>query len=698
MKPTLLAALFILISAVSITGNAQNIYAITVNTNTSGFPAFASCTNCVYNISSGVTLTVNSTAACTHCTFNGGTVSIVSPSSLTLNGLDSFKNSTVLINQPFSTSSPDTLVFYGDSVAFNTTMSLNNGRTTIDSSKVAITAGDPLTLYKGTFSKDSLHLNANLTLSNTIDTISNSNVSVASGVTINANQTTFISSTLAFAGSSSMTVSGGMNSSNSNYYLAGTSTINSTAATNLSGDNIVESGTTNNFTSAYTFTANNTNFTLNGSAGKLTASQGFTTTGIGGSITAATGSTITSAYTITLTNETVNLTGTTFTGSQGLTTSGGSFSAASSTVSASNAVSLTNTPTTITSSTFSGQSLTTSGGTFKATSSTVSITNAISLTNTADTVISSNYSGQSISTSAGTFYANNSTLNSTYTATFSNTQAKLVGNTSLTAQQLSLQNGTWFAVGDGTLGSTANINLTYSSSEDATSTLAIANNNNYLKSSTTGTGNCGGAYPHACASGYVYGCATITNGGSPVYCTVLAIASMNLSAAVTGPGQVALTWTDNETSNAEHYTIQRNTGNNAWTDIGTTTAGNTTGDYYFTDANAPAGNVDYRIQRTDADGNILYSPVASVNLTLAGSSLSIHPNPAIGGRFYINTPYTGEMVVNVYTSTGQLLLHTSLQGQTQYSIQLPEQNLSMSAVVVQTISQNGNGAFTVLVR
>jgi hypothetical protein len=161
---------------------------------------------------------------------------------------------------------------------------------------------------------------------------------------------------------------------------------------------------------------------------------------------------------------------------------------------------------------------------------------------------------------------------------------------------------------------------------------------------------------------------------------------------------VALTWTDNETATAaDHYSIQRSTGNNEWSDIGTVAAGSASGDYYFTDANAPTGSIDYRIQRTDADGNISFSAVASVTLALAKSSISIYPNPAIGGHFYINTPYTGEMVVNVYTSTGQLLLHTSLQGQTQYSIQLPALNLSLSAVVVQTISQNGNGAFTVLV-
>jgi hypothetical protein len=674
---------------------------ITSNTSTSTYGTGAICTYCTINISPGVTLNINNAASCNQCTFNGGTVQITA-TGFSLNKQTVFNNSTILINQPFNTSSPDTLVFNGDSVAFNTNLTLANGRTSINNSKVSVAASTTLTLKTGTFSKDSLHLNGNLTLSSGIDTIANSNVDVASGVTINANQSTFISSTLAFAGSSSMTVAGGMNSSNSNYYLAGTSTINSTAATNLSGDNIVESGSTNNFTSAYTLTTNNANFTLNGSAGSLTASQGYNATG--GSLTAATGSTISSAYTATFSSTAINLTGTTLTASQGFTTSGGSFSASSSIVNGSGgAVSLTNTASTITSSTFTGQSLTTSGGTFKATSSTISSTNAISLTNTADTLISTNYSGQSISTFSGTFYANNATINSTYTATLVNTQARLVGNTNFTAQQLSLQTNTWFAIGDGTLGTSgtsARVNLTFSAAEDATSTLAIANNNNYLQSSATGSVSCGGAAPqHACATGYIFGCSTIKNSAAPVGCTVLTAASINLSAAVTGPGQVALSWTDNETATAaDHYTIQRNTGYNEWTNIGTTAAGSTTGDYYFTDANAPTGTVDYRIQRTDADGNIAYSSVASVTLALAGSPLSIHPNPAIGGRFYLNTPYTGETVVNVYTSTGQLLLHTSLQGQTQYLIQLPLQSLSLSAVVVQTISQNGNGAFTVLVR
>jgi hypothetical protein len=654
MKPILFAALFTLISAISLSANAQT-HNITSNTNSSTLAYFSTCSPCTFNISSGVTLTINSNATCTNCIFNGGTVNI-SSGTLALAGVDSFKNEIVKINNSFSLPSSG-VVFYGDSVAFNVAMSLTGGRTELDSSRVSVNAA--LTLDEGTIYKDSLHLNNNLTFNYSTDSIAYSNIDVASGVTITAATSNIINSTFGFAGNSQMNFDYGMNSTGSNYYLGGTSAINVPNAATLSGDNVAMIGTTNSFTVGNGLTTTNTNFNLAGTAGTLSV-QSLTTNG--GSIKAATGSTISSTYAIGMTSTPTTLTGTSFGGSQ-LTTSGGSFTATNSPVSSTYAVSFTNTPASFSNSTFTGSQLSTTG-------STLTLTNE------------------------------NATF--TYAASMSGTDVAIHGNSGFTASSLSLNSGTWFAIGDGTLGTSttsAHVNLTYSASEDATSTLAIANNNNYLQSSATGSVSCGGAAPqHACAAGFTYGCATIKNNTAPVGCTLLALASMNLSAAAAGPDQVTLTWTDNETNTADHYTIQRNTGNNAWSDIGTIAAGSTTGDYYFTDANAPAGAVNYRIQRTDADGNILYSPVASVTLASANSPVSIYPNPAIGGHFYLNTPYTGEMVVNVYTSTGQLLLHTALRGQTQYSIQLPAQNLSLSAVVVQTISQNGHGAFTLLVR
>ena len=101
--------------------------------------------------------------------------------------------------------------------------------------------------------------------------------------------------------------------------------------------------------------------------------------------------------------------------------------------------------------------------------------------------------------------------------------------------------------------------------------------------------------------------------------------------------------------------------------------------------------------RTDANGTITYSPISTTTVAAAIARIGIHPNPATGGRFYLSTTDADEIVVNVYTSTGQLLLHTALQGQTEYPIQLPTQTLSLSTVFVQVVSHNSTQTFTVLV-
>jgi hypothetical protein len=775
----LLTVLFL--TAVYLTGNAQIIVNITANTNSSIYGPGVFCQNCTINISAGDTLFFNSSCGCDSCRFIGGTVDFISGSSFALSGVDSFKNETVLISQPFTAASG--VVFYGDSVAFNTTaaMNLSTGRTVIDSSRVSVNGGG-LTLADATMSKDSLHLNSNLTLSNAVDSFSGSNIDVASGVKITAAQTNIVNSAFGFAGSSSMTINNGMTSSGSKYYLTGTSTISSTNATSLSGDSILMSGTTSGFSSGNGLTTTNTNFTMKGTASTL-AAQSLNSTG--GSITAASGSTInvtdgatlsgtatslsgtvanvqsltytngsltTSGSNITVTNA-ASLSGTTTTlGNtrftiQSLTTSGGTFNATGDNVNSTNAISLTNTPTTISGGAFNGSQLTTSGGSFSASGATVTSTFAVSLTNTPASFTSSTFSGSALTTSGSTFSLDNTKATIKFANSFTGTAVTMSGTSSLTGQSatlsgasltmsgnssvnvtfaysstgsdtflygtdtvtsgsMSIGSSSYFDVGSGSLGTTANsafVNVSGGFNTDNTSTFAIASYNNYLNTTNsslkTNTISCGGASPqNACTLDYVYGCATIKN-NIGTQCTVLAVASINLSAANAGEGKVALSWTDNETSTAaDHYSIQRSTGNDQWNAIGTIAAGSATGDYYFTDANAPAGDVDYRIERTDANGNTLYSTVSSVNVALAVAQISIHPNPASGGRFYVTTPSTGQVVVNVFTTTGQLLLRTSLKGQMQYPVELPSQLLPGTIVIVETISQTGTASFPLLLR
>jgi len=285
----------------------------------------------------------------------------------------------------------------------------------------------------------------------------------------------------------------------------------------------------------------------------------------------------------------------------------------------------------------------------------------------------------------------------------SGTSALLSGTSTFSTGSLSLSSNSFFQIGDGTGVSTANVTLASTLTEDASSTLTVAADNNYLNSQTsnliTNTDNCGSGYPNACATDYLYGCATVTNGQLAVACVTLALANFNLTAAVTGAKQVGLNWTDNESGSADHYTVQRNTGNLNWTDIGTVAANSATGTYTFTDLNAPVGTIEYRIVRTEANSNDGYSDVVTVTIasTATNTQIGLFPNPATGGRFYLTTNGTEELLVNVYTTTGELLYRTALQGQTQYPIQLPSQPQSLSAIVVQTIYQNNSQSFTVLV-
>lgn len=692
----------LLLAALSQAGIAQSTYNITTSANTSSFSSNPICTNCNVVISPGVTVTVDNIASCTNCTFTGGTVSIVSGSNFTLNGVDSFKNETVLLGASFNM---NTLAFYNDTVAFTATMNLSNGRTDIDSSKVSVIAGTTLTLNKGTIYKDSLHLNGNLSFTNSVDTFAYSNIDVASGVTISANQSNFINSTFGFTGSSSMSVVNGMTSTGSNYYLGGTSTISSSSTT-LSGDNIVMTGSTNSFSTTNNLTTTNTNITMNSTtSGTLSASS---LTSTGGSITAATGSSITITNGISLTNTPTTLTGSTFSGNS-LTTSGGSFTATGSTVKSTNAVSLTNTTTALTSSTLTGNSLSTSGGSFGLTSSTATITNADNFSGTAVTMNgNAKLTGNSGGLSTGASLTMNGTSSITVTNAFnvSASQAYMNGGSTLSANSMSISGGSWFKIGNGTLGTlatSAHVSISNGFSVDNTSGMGIANNNNYLQTSNstlkTNTLSCGGGgTQNACTTGFVYGCSTINNTGGTA-CIVLAIADLSLTAVPAGATTVALSWSDAQSATAGYYLVQRSTGDNAWTTIVTLNAGGyTAGDYHFEDQAAPAGTVDYRIARVDQDGATLYSKTVSVTIGRTATTIGIYPNPATGHTFFVTTSNTGELVVNVYTMTGQLLQRTALKGQLQYPIQLPAQLLPGTAVIVQTISQAGTQAFPLLLR
>jgi hypothetical protein len=271
--------------------------------------------------------------------------------------------------------------------------------------------------------------------------------------------------------------------------------------------------------------------------------------------------------------------------------------------------------------------------------------------------------------------------------------------------QLILQSTSAIYVGDGT--TTSGAYLYYN-----TSNLDIVDNSfikvlgsanyyfnwhayNYYATSTTGTAT---AYS-GLATPYTYGCGILNKSGAGS-CAVLAISEIDLTAVVAGSNTAALTWSDPQSSTAGSYEVQRSTGNNPWVTIADISAVTNQAGYHYEDASAPAGTDDYRIVRIDQHGDPSYSAVSSVTITAAAISgdIRLYPNPATGHTFFITTPNTEQLTINIFTLTGQLLSRQSLQGQVQYQLLLPSQLLPGNAVIVQAITTTGKQAFPLLLQ
>jgi hypothetical protein len=351
----------------------------------------------------------------------------------------------------------------------------------------------------------------------------------------------------------------------------------------------------------------------------------------------------------------------------------------------------------------------------------------------------STITGSTFTVNAGQFYANIAatisgstlTINNSSTVKADDGQFSLSNSTlfmngssafSMSSGPLALSNNSEIIIGDGSGGSTAslffnggsgttgvnihdnslikvangknsyqnNAAYTYTSSTGATSSYATQSNTiSCNHGAVTGNAN-------NCTSNYVYGCATM-NGSGALACTVLATASLDLTAQLEGTGTVTLSWSDAGNGNTDHFQVQRSSNGSDWSTLGTVTGnGYAAGEYHYNDPAAPAGTDYYRIAQTDKNGQLQYSTVSTVTIAPSTGAVSIYPNPITGHIFFIRSASTEELVLNIFTLTGQLLFHTSLKGQTQYPIHLPSSAAANSAIVVQVIGNTHTQAFTLL--
>jgi hypothetical protein len=579
----------------------------------------------------------------------------------------SFDNDTVIINTSIN---PQSMNFSGDSVAINAKVNYSLGGTTISNSHISVNG--QLSFSSATLTNDSIHLNADMSFSNATDAFSGDHVDVANGVTLSTEAATYTNSVFAFNGNAQLKDANGLTSTGTSWYLNQTSSITSNSSTSFTSSTVVMTGT-NSFSASNALPVTNSDITID--AGSSLTASSLTVTG--GAID--NGGTLKSSNAVTLTGDTLSMSGTS-------TISASSFSASNNgSINGSVTMSGTSSITSSNAVTFSGTNVNMSGSSTMTGSSGSAATDTLSMSGNASITVTNNFA-------------------------VNGSDASLGGNSVLSAGSVTVENTGFILIGDNSGGNAHLLSRNQLQVLDHSS-ISIDGHNNYFQTNansiqtasgnvpiTSTTGSCGGSGENSCAMGKVYGCATMNSGGA-AGCVSLALADVSLTAKLAGADAVNLSWTDARSNTAVNYLVQRSAGNNEWTTLTTIDANAYTDDYQFEDRNTPAGTLGYRIARTDRDGDTEYSTISGITTSNArNNTISLFPNPVSGRTFYLTVPNTNRLVLNVYTLTGQLIMRTTLQGQTQYPLQLPSQLSPGATVVVQAIQADQSASFPLLLR
>ncbi|WP_192821443.1 T9SS type A sorting domain-containing protein [Rufibacter sp. LB8] len=135
-------------------------------------------------------------------------------------------------------------------------------------------------------------------------------------------------------------------------------------------------------------------------------------------------------------------------------------------------------------------------------------------------------------------------------------------------------------------------------------------------------------------------------------------------------GAVELTWTTASEINNDRFEIERSTNGTDFVKIGQVKGnGNSTVeiDYAFTDRNASAGTVYYRLRQVDLDGSFEHSKMITVKHNAsanAAARVSVFPNPATNGNVNIRFSELpqGNANVRLVDMTGKVVMTKTING------------------------------------
>ncbi|GEO05399.1 hypothetical protein AAE02nite_30630 [Adhaeribacter aerolatus] len=159
---------------------------------------------------------------------------------------------------------------------------------------------------------------------------------------------------------------------------------------------------------------------------------------------------------------------------------------------------------------------------------------------------------------------------------------------------------------------------------------------------------------------------TVTQCGYDLTTVQLPVSLLNWQGAYQN-NQVVLKWQTATEQNSGTFAIERSLDGKTFGTIGELpAAGNSTQllSYKFTDKNAPAGTVYYRLKETDLDGTFMYSAIIPVTTKVLSFGLTVFPNPiSAPNQLTISLQGTASYLyaVEVINTYGQLLYKQTVE-------------------------------------
>ena len=352
--------------------------------------------------------------------------------------------------------------------------------------------------------------------------------------------------------------------------------------------------------------------------------------------------------------------------------------------------------------TFSSNTITLNSAELKPNSSTTSFSNVTFTANgTADILANTpvNVTNSKFTFNGTSYFQNNGgTLNLTNSSFYFYGSSYFLAN----AGPVNLMSSSRMVAGDGSVGSTAYIKMNGPALNIYdNSIIALANKNNsyfnwgsynYYATTASPTHL---SYSNPTPPSY-YGIATVSGTGfNPG--SILPVTLTDFSADFNNHS-VEILWSTAEEINFDHFVIERSSNGSSWVTIATVQAKEkNSNDYSFTDLSPIENSSFYRLQMVDKNGTISYSKIVAVKTDAVTSQVTIFPNPIINATFHIKLTSSDAASINVFNIEGRLLYATSLKGQTQYEVNLPNAATSSNGyLIIQVISNGKTNTFSIL--